>query len=155
MSRTETGCAVAEETAISARAAAPANARVHIDIPLNEPGKMLEAGCRGGKRTKLIRDERAKGADCREARRYPIPLMVLARLAVRIDRQGRSLGIGLLKDALLRTLQAADIAGIRAIVLHAKDDDARAFYEHFDFRPSPTDQMHLFLLLKDIKALIG
>jgi GNAT superfamily N-acetyltransferase len=87
--------------------------------------------------------------------RYPIPLMVLARLAIRVDRQGQGLGIGLLKDALLRTLQAADIAGIRAIALHAKDDEARAFYEHFYFRPSPTDHMHLFLLLKDIKALIG
>lgn len=86
--------------------------------------------------------------------RYPIPLMVLARLAIRTDRQGYGLGVGLLKDALLRTMNAADIAGIRAIAVHAKDDGARAFYEHFNFRPSPTDPLHLFLLLKDIKALI-
>ena len=85
---------------------------------------------------------------------YPVPLMVLARLAIRVDRQGQGLGIGLLKDALLRTLNAADIAGIRAIAVHAKDHEARAFYEHFDFRSSPTDPLHLFLLLKDIRALL-
>jgi GNAT superfamily N-acetyltransferase len=85
--------------------------------------------------------------------RHPIPIMVLARLAVSRNRQGRGIGPALLKDALLRTLQAADIAGIRAFAVHAKDDAARAFYEHFDFAPSPTDPMHLFLLLKDIEAL--
>ena len=85
--------------------------------------------------------------------RHPIPIMVLARLAVSRDWQGRGIGPALLKDALLRTLQAADIAGIRAFAVHAKDDAARAFYEHFDFAPSPTDPMHLFLLLKDIEAL--
>jgi GNAT superfamily N-acetyltransferase len=85
--------------------------------------------------------------------RYPIPLMVLARLAIHLDRQGQGLGIGLLRDALLRTSNAADIAGIRAIAVHAKDDEARAFYEHFDFQPSPTDPLHLFLLLKEIRAL--
>jgi len=54
----------------------------------------------------------------------------------------------------LRTVNAADIAGIRAIAVHAKDENARAFYAHFDFQPSPTDPLHLFLLVKDIKALI-
>jgi GNAT superfamily N-acetyltransferase len=87
--------------------------------------------------------------------RHPIPIMLLARLAVRRDWQGRGVGPALLKDALLRTLQAADIAGIRAFGVHAKDDEARAFYEHFDFATSPTDPMHLFLLLKDIKNLVG
>ncbi len=86
--------------------------------------------------------------------RHPIPIMLLARLAVSRDWQGRGVGPALLKDALLRTLQAADIAGIRAFAVHAKDDDARAFYEHFDFVASPADPMHLFLLLKDIKALL-
>ena len=59
-----------------------------------------------------------------------------------------------MKDALLRTLQAADIAGIRAFAVHAKDDEARAFYGHFNFIESPSDPMHLFLLLKDVRALI-
>jgi hypothetical protein len=60
----------------------------------------------------------------------------------------------LLKDAMLRTLQAADIAGIRAMAVHAKDEAARAFYERFDF-PSPSDPCHLFLLVTDIRALLA
>lgn len=69
--------------------------------------------------------------------KHPIPLMLFARLAIATSWQGQGLGAGLLKDAMLRTLQAADIAGIRAMVVHAKDEAARAFYERFDFMPSP------------------
>lgn len=87
--------------------------------------------------------------------RQPVPVMILARLAVASGRQGSGLGAGLMKDALLRTLQAADIAGIRAIVVHAKDDAARQFYERFDFAPSSSDALHLVLLLKDVRSLIG
>lgn len=87
--------------------------------------------------------------------RYPIPIMLLARLAVSLEHQGKGIGPALLKDALLRTLQAADIAGIRAFAVHAKDVEARSFYEHFNFVASPTDPMHLFVLLKDVKALIS
>ena len=86
--------------------------------------------------------------------RHPVPIMLLARLAVRVGWQGRGVGAGLLKDALRRTLQAADIAGIRAFAVHAKDDAARAFYEHFDFVPSPSDPTHLFVLLKDLRRII-
>ena len=85
--------------------------------------------------------------------RYPISVMILARLAVDARQAGQGLGKALLKDALLRTAQAADIAGIRALLVHAKDDDAKAFYEHFDFEPSPTDPYHLFLLMKNIQRL--
>jgi GNAT superfamily N-acetyltransferase len=87
--------------------------------------------------------------------RYPVPLMILARLAVTQDEQGKGFGSALLKDALKRTLQAADIAGVRALFVHAKDDEARAFYERFNFRPSPTDPYHLFLLLKDIRRFLA
>jgi len=86
--------------------------------------------------------------------RHPVPIMLLARLAVRVGWQGRGIGTGLLKDALSRTPHGADIAGIRAFAAHAKDDAARAFYEHFDFTPSPTDPMHLFVLLKDLRRII-
>jgi GNAT superfamily N-acetyltransferase len=86
--------------------------------------------------------------------RHPVPIMLLARLAISVEWQSKGLGQGLLKDAMLRTLQAADIAGIRAFAVHAKDDSARAFYEHFDFVPSPTDPFHLFRLLKDIRSLL-
>jgi predicted N-acetyltransferase YhbS len=84
--------------------------------------------------------------------RHPVPVMVLARLAVGLGQQGKGIGAGLLKDAMVRTLQAADIAGIRAFVVHAKDDEAKAFYERYDFTPSPTDPFHLFVLLKDIRS---
>jgi GNAT superfamily N-acetyltransferase len=87
--------------------------------------------------------------------RYPIPLMVLARLAVHSDWQGRRIGAGLLLDALGRTLQVADLAGMRALAVHAKDDSAASFYRHFGFIPSPTDSRHLFMLLKDIRAMVG
>ncbi len=87
--------------------------------------------------------------------RHPVPIMLLARLAVAREWQGKGLGSGLLKDAMLRTLQAADIAGIRAFAVHAKDDTARSFYERFDFIASPSDPYHLFRLLKDIRAALG
>ncbi|MBY0496528.1 MAG: GNAT family N-acetyltransferase [Cyanobacteria bacterium] len=86
--------------------------------------------------------------------RHPIPLMLLARLAVSASWQGKGLGSGLLKDAMLRTLQAADIAGIRALAVHAKDDDARVFYERLGFTAAPTDAYHLFVLLKDVRAIL-
>jgi len=87
--------------------------------------------------------------------RHPVPVMILARLAV--DQQYQRLGWGrsLLRDALLRTAQAADIAGIRAVLVHAKDKAAREWYRTWEFEPSPTDPYHLFLLLKDLKALLA
>lgn len=86
--------------------------------------------------------------------KHPIPVMILARLAVSKEEQGKGIGKGLLKDALKRTYQAADIAGIRALLVHAKDDEARTWYEKFDFESSPTDPLHLFLLMKDIKKIL-
>ena len=85
--------------------------------------------------------------------RHPVPIMLLARLAVSTDWQGKGVGAGLLRDAVLRTLQAADIAGIRALAVHAKDDAARSFYRRFDFVESPTDPLHLFVLIKDLRSL--
>ena len=87
--------------------------------------------------------------------RHPIPLLVLARLAVHSEMQGNGLGAGLLLDALGRTLQVADIVGVRALAVHAKDDRAAAFYEHFGFARSPTDARHLFMLIKDIRIAAG
>jgi predicted N-acetyltransferase YhbS len=81
--------------------------------------------------------------------------MILARLAVGNDHQGKGLGSALLKDALLRTAQAADIAGIRCLLVHAKDDAAQQWYKAWEFEPSPTDSYHLFLMLKDLKVLLA
>ncbi|PWW04345.1 acetyltransferase (GNAT) family protein [Hoeflea marina] len=85
--------------------------------------------------------------------RHPVPVMLLARLAVSLNWQGKGVGGGLLRDAILRTLQAADIAGIRALTVHAKDEDARSFYKRYGFIQSPTDRLHLFVLIKDLRAL--
>jgi GNAT superfamily N-acetyltransferase len=85
---------------------------------------------------------------------HPVPVMILARLAVNLEHQRMGLGKALLKDALKRTAQAADIAGIRALLVHAKDEEARKWYLQWEFEPSPTDPMHLFLLMKDLKALL-
>lgn len=87
--------------------------------------------------------------------RHPIPVMILARLAVSQSWQGKGVGAGLIKDAIARTLQAADIAGIRAFVVHAKDDEVRTFYEHFGFVSSPTDPRHLYALIKDLQRAIS
>lgn len=87
--------------------------------------------------------------------RHPAPIMLLARLAVDRRWQGKGIGQALLKDAMLRTLNAADIAGIRALAVHAKDEAARNFYRRFDFVPSPTDPMHLFVLLKDVRRMVA
>ena len=86
--------------------------------------------------------------------RHPVPVLILARLTVDQSHQGKGLGKALLKDALLRTAQAADIVGIRCLLVHAKDEAARQWYTAWDFEPSPTDPYHLFLMLKDLKALL-
>ena len=88
------------------------------------------------------------------AARHPVPLMLLARLAVAENVRGQGLGAALLKDAMLRTLAAAEIAGLRALAVHAKDETARRFYAHFDFVRSPSDPLHMLFLLKDIRALL-
>lgn len=87
--------------------------------------------------------------------RHPVPIMLLARLAVAAGWQGKGFGAGLLKDAMVRTVRAADIAGIRAFAVHAKDNEAKAFYERFDFVSSPSDPYHRFRLMKDIRAKLG
>lgn len=86
---------------------------------------------------------------------HPVPVILLARLAVDDRERGKGLGAGLLKDALLRVVAAADIIGCRAVMVHAKDDAAGAFYRRFGFEPAPADPFRLFLLMKDIKASLG
>ena len=82
---------------------------------------------------------------------HPVPVVLLARLAVDSRWQGKSLGRALLKDAILRVLTAAEGIGIRALLVHAKDDKAQAFYQRFGFEPLPEHSLHLMLLLKDAK----
>ena len=85
---------------------------------------------------------------------YPIPVIILARLAVVSTLKGQGVGSALLKDALTRSAHAADTVGVRALLVHAKDDEAKKFYEHFNFDASPSDPYHLFLLIKDIQRMM-
>jgi GNAT superfamily N-acetyltransferase len=83
--------------------------------------------------------------------KYPVPLMILARLAVDLREKGQGLGQALLKNAVLRTLQAADIAGLKAIFVQAKSSEGRRFYEKHGFIPSPRDPLHLFFPLDALR----
>jgi len=87
--------------------------------------------------------------------RHPIPVILLARLAVDRSLQGKGIGPALLKDALVRTASAAATIGARALLVHAKDDNAKTFYEHFNFEPSPSDGYHLYLIMKDLQRLLA
>jgi GNAT superfamily N-acetyltransferase len=87
--------------------------------------------------------------------RHPIPAVVLARLAVDRSVQRQGLGALLLRDAMLRAVSAAEGLGIRALVVHALHAEARAFYLRFGFEPSPTDDLHLAMLIKDVRASLG
>ncbi|WP_412065937.1 GNAT family N-acetyltransferase [Rhizobium sp. SYY.PMSO] len=78
----------------------------------------------------------------------PIPIAVLGRLAIDRDWQGKGLGAALLQDAVLRTVQAAPIMGIRGLLVHAISEEAKAFYEHYGFQCSPNHPMTLVLSLK-------
>jgi len=82
----------------------------------------------------------------------PIPVVVLGRLAVDRELHGYGIGRALVRDAATRVLQAAEIIGIRGIVVHALSDAAKAFYEHIGFDPSPLDPMTLMITLPDIEA---
>ena len=88
------------------------------------------------------------------AGRHPIPVVILARLGVDLVEQGHGLGTALVRDALLQTSSVADRIGVRALLIHAESPMAAAFYTRFDaaLEPSPTDPLHLVLLLKNIRA---
>ena len=85
----------------------------------------------------------------------PVPLVLIARLAVDKRYHGQGLGKGLLRDGLLRVVTAADVIGVRAVLVHAKDEEARAFYQRWGFVSSPTNDLHLMLLMKDLKRTLG
>jgi len=96
--------------------------------------------------------EEAPGRIAKGLARHPIPVILLARLAVDKSEQGIGLGKALLKDALIRIARAADIVGARAVLVHAIDEPARKFYEHFGFEASPIHELQLMLLMKDLRA---
>jgi GNAT superfamily N-acetyltransferase len=85
---------------------------------------------------------------------YPIPVVILARLAVDLGYQKRGLGFSLLQDAITRTVAISDQAGIRALLTHPIDAQADAFYRRFGFEPTPLQERQLILLLKDARRLV-
>lgn len=82
----------------------------------------------------------------------PLPAMLLGRLAVDLEHQGKGLAAALLKHFLLTSLEVAELTGLRLVLVHAKDDRASSFYRHFGFEPSPIDDLTLMLLIKDIRG---
>jgi GNAT superfamily N-acetyltransferase len=90
------------------------------------------------------------------AGRSAIPVVLLARLGVDLRFAGRGLGAALVKDAMLRAERAAGGIGARALLIHAESAAARAFYLHLaEFDSSPTDPLHLVLLMSDIEAALS
>lgn len=85
----------------------------------------------------------------------PLPVMVLGRLAVDKDHQRRGIGTGLLRDVILRTVQAAEIAGIRAILVHAMSDAAKRFYEGWGFVASPVDPLTVMITVTEAVNMLG
>jgi GNAT superfamily N-acetyltransferase len=86
--------------------------------------------------------------------RYPVPVVILTRLGVDVGEQGRGLGSALVRDALFQAAAIAERVGVRALLIHAETPEAAAFYQRLDigFEESPTDQLHLVLLMKDLRA---
>lgn len=92
------------------------------------------------------------------AGRYPQPVALLARLGVDVGHEGRGLGAGLLQDVFARLTGLSDDIGCRGLLVHAESAEAREFYLHLvpEFEPSPTDTLHLLLLMKDVRrTLLG
>jgi GNAT superfamily N-acetyltransferase len=98
----------------------------------------------------------APGRIRKGAGRYPQPVALLARLGVDVDHEGAGLGAGMLQDVFARLVELSDDIGCRGLLVHAESTEARDFYTHLlpDFEPSPTDPLHLVLLMKDIRRTL-
>jgi len=99
-----------------------------------------------------VRREDAPARIARGLANHPVPVILLTRLAVDKAEQGSGLGSAMLKDALIRIASAADIIGARAALVHAIDEPAARFCRRFGFEPSPVNDTHLMLLMKDLRA---
>jgi GNAT superfamily N-acetyltransferase len=125
-------------------------ARTFVTTLTNQPAVVGYFSIAAGSVEKETVPERvAKGTP-----QHPIPIALLARLAVDLKFQGQKLGQGLLKHALLKILEASSTIGIRAVLVHAKDRRAADFYAKYGFVPSPVNSLHLMLMLKDVLKTI-
>ena len=101
-----------------------------------------------------LSDEEAPRRVAKGLARHEIPAILLARLAVDSSEQHQGIGSSLVRDALVRTAQAAEIVGCRILIVNAKNDRALRFYKDLDFTPLPGNELHLFLLLKDLRKTL-
>jgi GNAT superfamily N-acetyltransferase len=143
-------------------------------LPLNELLKKfaLQAQASGGARTYVltwgqrvigfyslapasVSPEHAPARVTKGQGRFPVQVIVMARFAVDQSEHGIGFGKALLRDALRRALNGAQAIGGRAFLVHAKDEETRNFYLKFGMEQSPTNPLHLILLFKDVKQLIG
>jgi GNAT superfamily N-acetyltransferase len=123
-------------------------ARVYVSCPAGERTVVGYYALTAGS----VAHEAASARVLRGAGSHPIPVILLARLGVDLVEQGHGLGRALLRDALVRVAAAADLVGARALLIHAENESAKGFYlRAADFETSPTDPLHLFLLLKDLR----
>jgi GNAT superfamily N-acetyltransferase len=136
---------------IARTAQATATARVYVVSPAGENRVVGYHALAAAS----VSHEDAPPALLKSAGRSPIPIILLARLGVDVSAQGKGLGTALVKDAMLRASQAAEIVGARALLIHAESDQARAFYLHLaEFDVSPTDPLHLILLMSEIARIV-
>ncbi len=127
-------------------------ARVHVACPAGESRVVGYYALAAGS----VRRDGAPPRVAQGTGQYPIPVVILTRLGVDVQEQGRGLGAALVRDALLQTAWFADRVGVRALLIHAESEAAAAFYRHLTpaFEPSPTDPLHLVLLIKDLRREI-
>jgi GNAT superfamily N-acetyltransferase len=133
------------------QAAAAGSARTYVTVD-SEQDRVV--GCYALTAAGLER-EAATTRTIKGMPRYPIPVVLLARLAVHTAVTRRGLGAWLLRDAMSRTLTAAETIGVRAMLVHAIDEQARNFYRRHGLESSPTDPLHLMILINDIAAAVA
>ena len=121
-------------------------ARTYVTTPVDQPTVAGYFSIAAGSVERATVPERvAKGTP-----QHPIPVALLARLAVDLKFQGQKIGPGLLKHALLKILEASRVIGIRAVLVHAKNQRGADFYAKYGFIPSPIDSFHMMLMMKDV-----
>jgi predicted N-acetyltransferase YhbS len=134
-------------------AQASRSARVFVATTEDEPTKVV--GYYALAMAQVEPDDATARAMKGQPRYRPVPAILLARLAVTLDHQRGGVGKGLLKDAMSRSLEASENVGARVFLVHAKHDEAKAWYSQFGFEESPTDPLHLMMLMKDVAASLS
>lgn len=134
-------------------AQASGSARIYVVTTVSAPKDVI--GYYGLAAASVSPDAATIRAPKGQPQAQDIPAILLARLARDHRHAERGVGASLLQDALLRAAEAADQIGARVVLVHAKHEVARAFYVKYGFEESPTDPLHLMLLMKDVRRYLG